>query len=154
MAKNPGRRLTDAQLFAREQDLARQQRVRRKGHAESKTFIAGGEITTPLYIPPLFIAVDPSAAYDPTPEFKRIVGFRALLRVGTCTIGWLHNESDFLATHLVTAALAEFDVNLNVDSGYGAAVTVEDGDTIRPVIEAASGAFDLAAAVFMVTAAR
>lgn len=147
MAANPGARPRDDDMLRRLLDDQRLQRVRRRGHTETKTFIVGGEISTPLYVPPFCVGVDTD---EDTPEFKRIVAFRAVLRIGTCTITWTINGATLHAGHDVTAAFGEFDVTLADIDPY----PVEDGQWIRPTFTAASGAFDLAAAVVFATSPR
>jgi len=146
MASNPGARRTDAQRIADLEEQLRRERIGRRGHTETKTFIIGGEISTPLYIPEFEIGVDSDGD---TPEFKRIIGFRGRLRVGTCTISWLLNESLLQEGHDITAVKNEFAIDLT-DTPYA----VQEGDDIRPTITAADGAVDLRATVVFATAPR
>lgn len=140
----------------KQQEHVRQLRSQIHGHAESKTFIAAGEITSGLYVPPCFIAINPdgqtppltttSAGHYPIPEWKQIYAFRGVLRVGTCTVQWLLNEVQVGDDHLITATVNEHPVYLDPPQ------ELADGDVLRPYISAASvDAVDLAGSAAMLT---
>jgi hypothetical protein len=131
--------------FSRLEEQLRRDRTRRKGHAETKTFLAEGAIEAGRYIGPFFTGVDLDGY---TPEWKVIFGFQGVIRVGQCTVQWLLNGLQVGDDHLITATVNEHPVVLDD------VVDLASGDIIQPSISAASvDAADLAAAVFMITAA-
>lgn len=136
-------RQTYVHRFERLEQQARMQRVRRKGHTESKTFLVGVDFDNTIIIPPLFVGLDHDGE---TPEWKRLTGFAAVLQVGTATITWERNGIVVAAGHAVTTTPSVIDLNPTLELAHA--------DTIQPVITAAAAAGGLSAAVFIVTAAR
>jgi hypothetical protein len=116
---------------------------RRKGHTETKTFIIGGPVDTDLYVPPFFVGID----YDgDTPEWKVLIGFRAVLETGSATLKWLLNGEPVASGQSVDAdpLTSIYDID---------AVDLALGDVIQVEITSATDAMNLSAAAFMVTAA-
>lgn len=136
-------RQTFLQRFDQLERHVRTQRIRRKGHTESKTFLRGVGIDETTLVPPAFIGIDHDGE---TPEWKRLTGFAGVLETGSATIDW-HLNGVAVATGM---ALSTTPATLDLDTP----IDLAHGDTLRPVITAASGATYLSAAAFIVTAAR
>lgn len=136
------RRQSFVQRFERLERLVHVQRIRRKGHTESKTFLVGGDFDATVVIPPLFVGIDHDGE---TPEWKRLTGFAGVLQSGTATVNWLLDGA-LVGTLALTTTPAVLDLTTPSDLAHG--------DTIQPVVTAASGASGLSAATFVVTAAR
>lgn len=140
---------TDQIAVARRQrEDIRQLRSRRRCHAESKTFIIPGALTTSLYVPPFWVAIDVDGE---SPEYKTVYAFRAVLGAGTCTVQWLINGVQIGADHLVTTTANEHEVT--IDPTTWPAAVLQDGDIVRPVFSAVSGGGNFSGAVYMQTAA-
>jgi hypothetical protein len=135
-----------AARFAALEERVRRLETRRKGHTETKTFLAENAIEAGRYIGPFTVGIDLDGW---TPEWKILYGFPGgKLRVGTCTLQWLLNDIPIGDTQDVTTTSGENPVMLDPP------VDLAAGDELRPSIVAASvDAADLAAPVFMITAA-
>ena len=120
----------------------RTQRIRRKGHTESKTFIVGGDFDTTVVIPKFWVGIDHDGE---TPEWKRLTGFAGDLEAGTATVEWSLNGTSLGTQDLsTTAALLDLDTPLDL----------AHGDRIQVTVTASSGASGLSACAYIVTAAR
>lgn len=132
--------------FERLEANARTQRVRRKGHTESKTFIVHGPLSTgPL--PALFVGLDHDGE---TPEWKRLTGYAVTLQQGTAVVRWYVNgvDSGFAMSADASAPPEVYDYP---EPG----IDLAHADRIYPYVMAASGdAAGLSAAAFIVSAAR
>lgn len=124
------------------------QEIRRepRWHAESKTFIVGGEadtavVTTSLLIPPTMVAISPDGE---TPERKALYCVHGKLAAGTATIEFHLNDVLISGSELDITTAGEFVV---VDP----LVELAHGDWIGVVVTAASGAAGLSAAFATLT---
>lgn len=139
MPRNPARPDLIGRLRRNSEEM-RQQRIHPRGHTESKTFIVGGNISPVIYIPPFIVGINSDAE---TPEWKRLTGFAAILQAGSATIDWLVNGSPVTATLAATTTIDTADLPTPL--------LLAHGDTIQPVISAATGATALSAVAFIVT---
>lgn len=136
-------RPTFPERFAQIEEDLRLNRVRRKGHTESKTFLVGPPFDpATVYIPPFFVGIDHDGE---TPEWKRLSGFASVLRTGTCSISWLLNGVS-VGSQSVSSTPAILDLDAAIDLAHG--------DTLRPSVTGGSSPVGLAAAAFIVTAVR
>lgn len=140
MGRNPARPDFIGRTINSEGAL-RQVRISPKGHTEVKTFVVGGALATSLFIPPAYLGVD----YDgDTPEWKHLIGFAAVVRVGTVTLTWKRNGSSILTGHVVTTTSGFEDLDTPIP--------VATGDRIQATITAVgSSPADLSAAFFLTT---
>jgi hypothetical protein len=136
--------------FSSLEEKVRLEKIRRKGHTETKTFIIGGDIYFDLYIPPFFIGVN---ADGDTPEFKYIHGFRGKVKVGNVSLEWQHVSAE--TTEMTVVATQESITSTGTSDIVTSTLLpfkVADGDYLQPVIIDAFGpASDLAAAVIFTT---
>jgi hypothetical protein len=141
---------TDAAILAGIMEQQRLERIRRKGHTESKTFLVPQPVTTAMFIPPFFVGLDDDGE---TPEWKRLTGFAMILQGGSATVGWSLNGTDLGVDTAVTTTKVFADL-----TAAGAPVGPVDlghADAIQPTVSVDDGsAFGLSAAVFMVCAPR
>jgi hypothetical protein len=150
MARNPGADNDGIRPAIRQRERVRGLRIRPRGHAETKTFLVGGDITTGMYIPPFFAAVNPhdedgDNAWPNMPEFKTIYRLRGILNTGLVTIEWTLNGSIFATQDLSTVAATGV---VTLDSP---GIELAEGDMIQPTIADDSGAADMAACVVILT---
>lgn len=142
-----------AQRYARMEERARLERVRRKGHTETKTFVISGPVDVTTYIPPFFVGIDWDGS---TPEWKTLNCYRGLIRTLTDVdnpiyLDWRVSGVTVCTDHIVTLNPNEFE-RTQPDIG-GDVLKVSDGDYIQPIIQSGEGS-DLSVAVVFTTAAR
>lgn len=98
MASGPDPSDDFVRRFARLEEEVRKLRIRPKAHTETKTYIVGGDIDTGLYVPPVFINVDPD---EESPEWKRLVSFHGILATGEISVRWELNGDVVVDSHVI-----------------------------------------------------
>jgi hypothetical protein len=140
---------SDARIIAGLMERVRRLELHARSHAEIKTFIIPGEITSGVYVPPFWVGVDTDGDH---PEFKTLYAFRGVMNIGSVTVQWLVNGVQVGDDHVITNLANEFEVI--VDPALFPAAELSDGDVVQPsLVDATVGASDFSGAVYMLTRA-
>lgn len=133
MAANPGARKNFVERYARDQERARLARIRPRRRTETKTFIIGGDIDTGLYIPPVFLNLDPE---DDTGEWKRLVSCHGILETGSILVSWDLGEDTVLSGHEITTTGS---TGGDIEAFFGSVPEIVPESWLQPTVYSGSG---------------
>lgn len=148
MATGAGPSQDFVRRFERLEEHVRMLRIRPKAHTETKTFIVGGDIDSGLYVPPVFLNVNPD---EESPEWKRLLSFHGILETGSIVAHWELNGDTVVDNHAITTTGSTGGTSTDIETFLSAELPELDGENwLRLIVDSGTGT-NLAAAFTIVT---